>query len=170
MSPDPTTTRQALAAAKELIKHQSVLTLATSGADGPWSAPVYYVHADGDFFFFSSPQSRHISQAGQSGQAAASIFCPSDAWQTIQGIQMAGSITQVHSPMVSMNLIARYLNRFTFVRPFFPDGQAPTLDAFYAMFRARLFAFRPTAVFYLDNRCGFGSRVAIDWHAGRQKL
>ena len=56
--------------ALELIGDQSTLTLATADASGPWSAPVYFVFIDGRFYFFSSPESRHIQQAVLTGQVA----------------------------------------------------------------------------------------------------
>lgn len=150
-------------AALALIRNQSTLTLATSGETGPWSAPVYYVCIDGDFYFFSSPQSRHIQQAQKSGQAAASLFGEAESWQAIRGIQMAGTMGQVRSPVLSLKVIAAYLKRFPFTRDFFPDTPTPGPEAFFSRFRARLYIFTPTQVFYTDNRLGFANRQPIDW-------
>lgn len=150
------------AAAMELIQNQSTLTLSTSGEAGPWSAPVYYVCIDGSFYFFSSPQSRHIQQSIKSGQAAASLFDQADSWQAIRGIQMAGTVERVRSSVVSLKVIAAYLKRFPFTLDFFPDTPTPTPEAFFSRFRARLYMFTPTHVLYTDNRFGFGKRQAID--------
>jgi len=147
---------------QELIRMERTLTLATTGESGPWAAPVYYVFLDRRFFFFSSPQSRHIRQALNSG-AAASIFYQADSWQLIRGIQMRGTIERVHSIALSVKPIAMYLKRFDFVREFFADNPTPDLDAFFLRFKARLYTFTPTAVDYIDNRLGFGTRHRIDW-------
>ena len=152
-------------AALALIQNESTLTLATAGESGPWSAPVYYVCLNGSFYFFSSPQSRHIQQAIDSGEAAASLFHPGGSWQSIRGIQMAGTVKQVDSMALSIKVIATYLNRFAFVSELFPDNPAPDLAAFFSRFRARLYAFSPTVVYYIDNRFGFGARQRIDWKA-----
>lgn len=149
-------------AALALIQSEATLTLATAGQSGPWSAPVYYVHIDGWFYFFSSPESRHIRQAMASGEAAASLFHQADSWQAIRGIQMAGTVQRIRSVSRSVNVVATYLKRFPFTREFFPDTAAPGLDAFFSRFRARLFAFIPTDMFYIDNRFGFGTRQRID--------
>lgn len=157
------TSEGGLEAAQDLIQDESTLTLATAGESGPWSAPVYYVCLRGSFYFFSSPQSRHIRQAMDSGRAAASLFQSADSWQAIRGIQMTGTLERVQSMALSIKVIAMYLNRFTFVSELFPDNPAPDQAAFFSRFRARLYAFAPTAVYYIDNRFGFGARQRIDW-------
>jgi uncharacterized protein YhbP (UPF0306 family) len=149
-------------AALALIQGESTLTLATAGESGPWSAPVYFACVNGSFYFFSSPQSRHIRQAMESGKAAASLFQSADSWQAIRGIQMTGTLERVQSMALSIKVIAMYLNRFAFVSEFFPDNPTPDPAAFFSRFKARLYAFAPTAVDYIDNRSGFGARQRID--------
>jgi uncharacterized protein YhbP (UPF0306 family) len=149
--------------AVELIQDQSTLTLATADASGPWSAPVYFVFFDDRFYFFSSPQSRHIQQAELSGQAAASLFADMDSWQAIRGLQMEGAIERVRSISISLSVIAVYLARFPFTCDFFPGNPTPDLEAFFTCFKARLYEFSPKQVFYIDNRNGLGKRRLIDW-------
>ena len=146
-----------------LIQVESTLTLATAGESGPWSTPVYYVCFDSGFYFFSSPQSRHIRQAMDSGEAAASLYHQADSWQAIRGIQMKGTVDRIHSMGLSVKAIALYLKRFPFTREFFPVDSKPDLDAFFSRFKARLYAFTPAAVYYIDNRLGLGTRQQIDW-------
>ena len=150
-------------AALDLIQAGSTLTLATADESGPWSAPVYYIYLDSRYYFFSSPQSRHILQTMESGEAAASLFHQADSWQAIRGIQMKGTVNRVHSIGLSIKAIALYLKRFPFTREFFADDQNPDLDAFFSRFKARLYAFTPTEVYYIDNRFGFGARQRINW-------
>jgi len=150
-------------AALDLIQAGSTLTLATADESGPWSAPVYYIYLDSRYYFFSSPQSRHILQTMESGEAAASLFNQADSWQAIRGIQMKGTVYRVHSIGLSIKAIALYLKRFPFTREFFADDPNPDLDAFFSRFKARLYAFKPSEVYYIDNRLGFGTRQRIDW-------
>ncbi|MBR9985284.1 MAG: pyridoxamine 5'-phosphate oxidase family protein, partial [Desulfosarcina sp.] len=159
---EKSTAKEGQKAALALIQDESTLTLATAGESGPWSAPVYCVCVNGCFYFFSSPQSRHIRQAMDSGKAAASLFHPADSWQAIRGIQMAGTVEPVDAVALSVKVIAVYLKRFCFAREFFPDDPTPDLAAFFSRFKARLYTFTPTAVYYIDNRFGFGTRQQID--------
>ncbi|BBO67491.1 hypothetical protein DSCA_14210 [Desulfosarcina alkanivorans] len=153
-------------AALTLIQSESTLTLATAGQSGPWSAPVYFVCLDGRFFFFSSPESRHIRQATTAGEASASLFHQADTWQDLRGIQMAGTIERIRSVSLSMKVLATYLKRFPFTRSFFPENTPPDLDTFFSTFKARLYAFTPADMYYVDNRFGFGSRYRVCWKAG----
>ena len=146
----------------ELIESASTLTLATSDDTGPWAAPVYYAFLDGNFYFFSSPQSRHIQQASESGKAAASVFHQADSWQEIRGIQMTGTVRRIRSIPLSLQVIAAYLKRFPFTREFFPRHPSPDAEAFFSRFKARLYAFCPTEAYYIDNRLGFGNRQPIN--------
>ena len=154
-----------LAAALDLIHGESTLTLATADQAGPWSAPVYYVFLDGRFFFFSSPESRHIRQALKTESAAASIFRQADSWQHIRGIQMQGVVERVHAVGLSVKVIAAYLQRFPFIHEFFVNNKSLDLNDFYTCFKARSYAFRPTTAYYTDNRLGFGRRQAVDWRS-----
>lgn len=149
--------------ALNLIRDESVLTLATCDDAGPWSAPVYFVCLGSGFYFFSSPQSRHIQQTMRSGKASASLFCQADSWRAIRGIQMNGSIDRISEPALSLKVIRAYLKRFPFTRDFFPAIWKPDPKTFFARFKVKLFAFMPTEVYYVDNRYGFGNRQKIEW-------
>jgi len=72
------------------LREQSVLTLATADADGPWAAPVYYV-ADADgLVFVSSPRSRHAGASA--GVVAGAIPGPPVGWRALRGVQVAGVV------------------------------------------------------------------------------
>jgi uncharacterized protein len=146
-----------------LIRRESTLTLATTGQAGPWSAPVYYVFLDDGCYFFSSPQSRHIQQTLESRMAAASVFHQATAWQAIRGIQMSGTVQRIRSAALSLKAIAAYLKRFPFTREFFPGNPTPDGEAFFSRFNARLYAFHPSVIYYVDNRAGLGTRQRISW-------
>jgi len=160
-SQGPSATESRKDAAVEMIRGESTLTLATAGEKGIWSAPVYYVFLDGGFFFFSSPRSRHIRQALKSGQAAASLFLRTDTWQTMQGLQMQGAVKPIRSLSLSLEIITAYLKRYPFTRDFFPKNTRPDPKAFLDRFKAKLYGFSPTEVYYMDNRYGFGNRQKI---------
>ena len=92
--------------AESLIEKESVLTLATAEDRIAWAAPVYFVYIKSKFYFFSSPDSRHIKEALQSGQAAATIFLPASSWEDIKGIQMTGMVETGFNVLESMNAVS----------------------------------------------------------------
>ena len=151
-----------LAQAKALIRQQRTMVIAISAADGPWTAPVYYVYYASAFYFFSNPRARHIEQSTPEQSAAVSIFRDSDQWQEIQGLQMSGNISAVAKRSEQLKAGARFLIKFPFARPFLQpgsqhEGEAPALGE-----KVRMFVFRPRSAYYVNNKLGFGQRVPID--------
>ncbi|MGB1244641.1 MAG: portal protein, partial [Porticoccaceae bacterium] len=67
---------------KAFLQAESVLTIATGDACGPWSAPVLYVADLGAepfaLYFLSSANSRHIKSLPIDGAAAVSIYSDYD--------------------------------------------------------------------------------------------
>lgn len=155
--------QEILKRAEALIHEQPAMTLATAGDQGPWAAPVYYVYCQRSFFFFSDPETRHITEAMESGNAAAAIYPVVDTWQKIQGIQMSGIIHMASHGFKSFQAIKAYLEKFSFTRSFFGPGQRIDLEAFSQQFKVKLYCFDPDLVYYLDNEIRFGFRKEIDF-------
>jgi uncharacterized protein YhbP (UPF0306 family) len=147
--------------ARGLIKNRSTMTLATSKGDEPWAAPIYFVFRAGGFYFFSDPASRHIAEALANGQAAAAIHAEAASWKEIRGLQMSGVIESVAPGLDAARAIRDYVRKFPFVGELFKPGDVVDLAGFSDRFRVRLYRFRPTLVYYLDNRIKFGFRERV---------
>ena len=147
--------------AVDLIEEQSTMTLATAKGDVAWSAPVYYVFFKSCFYFFSDPTSRHVQESLASGQASSSIYANASPWQEIRGIQMSGQMETVSARLGTIEVIRAYLKKFPFTKDFFKPGQALDLEAFTKRFKVKLYRFKPTLVYYLDNSIRFGFREEV---------
>lgn len=84
----------------QFLNAESVLTIATSDACGPWSAPVLYVADTSEqpfaLYFLSSANSRHIKSIPANGSAAVSIYSDyTGDWQSICGAQIHCTISKV---------------------------------------------------------------------------
>lgn len=165
MTPDAGTGNSELAdRVQALILSRSTITLATCSGASAWAAPVYYFYERAGFYFFSSPASRHVTDAVATGQAAGSIYSEGIGWKDIRGIQMSGSISKIVSPVEAARAIAGYLKKFSFTGDFF-SGSKADLDGFFGRFGVRLYCFRPRLVVYSDNSIRFGYRAEIDMPA-----
>ena len=160
-NPEESDHRKWLKLAKDLIKEQSTMTLATCGGNIAWAAPVYYVFHRSAFYFFSDPASRHVVEALESGQAGGAIHGVGVGWREIRGIQMTGHIGALSMGLESAEAIGVYLKKFQFTKEFFSSGAALNLDAFTKRFRVKLYKFNPTLVYYLDNSLRFGFRERV---------
>jgi len=147
--------------ALSLINAQSTMALATAKNGCAWAAPVYFVFHKSAFYFFSSPDSRHISEALDSGQASATIYPVVDTWQDIKGIQMTGHLQFAGMGLNALQALHAYTAKFPFVKTFFKPGQALKLENFAKQFRVRFYRFIPDLVYYLDNQIEFGFREAV---------
>lgn len=165
-TPDRRAAQRDRAAALALIAESAVMTLAVTATDGPWAAPVYYAYRpdDAGFYFFSSPQSRHIEAAMEVGACAAAIFRPANTsegnpWESICGLQMRGELTTAgvaHGPKA----LALYLKKFPFSRSLLPSGKS-SLEIFQHHLGVRLYRFSATRIEWTDNRVRFGYRSEI---------
>ncbi len=164
VKPDANSLEDAHSLRKEalsLIGRQRTMVLATTKANLSWAAPVYYVYSRGGFYFFSSPGSRHIADALAGEMSAATIFRDSDQWEQIQGLQMSGRVDEVRKRSRQLSITGRYILKFPFAKPFLQtDDKVKT--ALNVSAKVRLYVFIPQAVFYLNNRHGFGQRLAVN--------
>lgn len=147
--------------ARDLIRRENTMTLATASKSAAWAAPVYYAFHQSDFYFFSSPDSRHIKESQEREQASAAISANVSTWQEIRGIQMSGQVQKVTSGLAAIRPIAAYLKKYPFVKEFFTADHSFDLDAFSKRFKVGFYRFIPDLVYYLDNGIEFGFREEI---------
>ena len=153
--------RELTVMARRLVTDQNTLTLATADGGTAWAAPVYYVFVKSAFYFLSSPDSRHITEALQNGQAAGSVHAAASTWQEIKGLQMNGEIRAVKPGLEAVQVLRAYLKKYPFTTDFFKDNQSLDLDTFAKRFGVKLYGFMPSLVYYLDNQIRFAFREEV---------
>jgi uncharacterized protein YhbP (UPF0306 family) len=147
--------------ANRLISSGHTMTLATALDNTPWAAPVYYANIRDCFYFFSSPDARHIQNALASGHAACAIYAEGGSWQTLQGLQMSGKIIKIsHAGHASAAVIA-YVKKFPLVKTFFSSVKNLSVSHFKSRFHATLYSFQPDTIVFMDNAVDFGFRQEI---------
>lgn len=135
-----------------------VMTLATTGADGPWAAAVFYApDADGALLFLSSPRSRHCADLALDARCAATVQDQPDDWMAIRGLQMSGRVEPV-APAGVVAARERFTQRFAFMR----SGAGLPLALAQALDKVRWFRFVPERLRLVDNSLGFGHRDEIE--------
>jgi uncharacterized protein YhbP (UPF0306 family) len=131
----------------------NVMTLATVGADGPWSAAVFYTSEEFTLYFVSSPSSRHARDLARDARVAAAIHEDYRDWRAIQGIQLAGRVERLEGESREAAL-ACYRGKF----PFLNRVTGPVLAA---LGRAACYRLTPSELHWIDNATGFGARTQI---------
>ncbi len=140
----------------------NTMTLATLGEDGPWAAAVFYANGDNfNFFFKTSPSTRHGIDITQTAQIAATIQDDGQEWQSIVGIQAVGSCNQVDTADASC-ANDLYLEKFSFLQPKDGDKDDPAKqDLVTRLNETPYFCFRPQWIRLIDNSQGFGHKMEI---------
>jgi uncharacterized protein YhbP (UPF0306 family) len=147
--------------AEDLMRAESTMTLGTARGNIAWCAPIYYIYVKHCFYFFSDPASRHIQESLANTQASSAIYAPASTWQEIRGVQMSGSVENISPGLEAIEVVRAYLKKFPFTKDFFSPGQALNLSAFTSRFRVKLYRFKPSLIYYMDNSIRFGFREKV---------
>jgi uncharacterized protein YhbP (UPF0306 family) len=158
---NPPTKHELTTKARQLIAEQNTLTLATAENNTAWAAPVYYVFVKSTFYFLSSPDSRHITEALGSNQASAEVHAAASTWKEIRGLQMTGEIRALKPGLEAVQVLRAYLKKYPFTTEFFKENVPLDLDTFAKRFGVKLYGFVPTLVYYLDNQIRFAFREEV---------
>ncbi len=155
---------------EQLLDSMKVMTIATPWENGVWSAPVYYIYKNRAFWFFSSPDSRHITGAKHSSEmmVAASIFVDNEQFNKIKGVQMRGKIEEIKSSDKNDNTskflpeVSSYIKKFSI--PFKGLNMKDALNFICKQYRSQLYRFIPTEMIYMDNsiHIGFKQKIEIE--------
>ena len=155
-------------AVARMMRDVSVMTLATSGPDGPWAADVYFAADGWNLIFLSSPRSRHCRDISALPMCAVTIHPqPPGSWRDITGLQLTGTARPAEGPKELAHVLRRYVSKFPFANDLVSSpGTAASLAT-----SARPHIFVPTWIRLVDNTRGFGrpfsAVVSPDGHLGR---
>ena len=149
---------------KAFLQAQSVLTIATADACGPWSAPVLYM-ADINaepfvLYFLSSANSRHIKSLPMDGAAAVSIYSDYDGhWQSICGVQIHGNIKKVAEGERAA-IAEAYFARYPEIAGLIENPQTEQEQRIVAAFgRSHFYRVTPAFVRFTNNGDSFAGRT-----------
>ncbi len=130
---------------------QRVLSLATSGPAGPWSASVYFARDGRRLLFLSSSRSRHARDLAADPRCAATVSGDAGGWEGIRGIQLEGQARKLSGAEAE---VARGVYRARFAELI--DGAEPAIRA--ALERVDWFELVPGRMLFIDNSRGLGYR------------
>lgn len=142
-------------AALTYLKSHHVMSLATTGPGGPWSAAVFYVSEGFELTFLSSPSTRHATDLAADPRGAATIHEDYSDWPDIRGLQLEGRVQRLKGKD-RMVAITGYTHKFPVAR----SDRAPELIRA-ALERVAWYRLVPDRCYFIDNSQGFGHRDEI---------
>ena len=143
---------------EQMVTSQKIMTLAVVWQGGAWPSPVYYLYLRKAFYFFSSPDSRHIKGGQETGgRAGSSIFVDALSFDKIQGIQMQGHIELVKKDREGLFAAIAYLKRFAI-----SHGELDAMSFIKQEYRASFYRFVPVRIIYMDNGVSMGFKKELE--------
>jgi hypothetical protein len=133
----------------------NVLSLATFGPEGPWSAAVFYASEGFTLYFVSSATTRHGRNLAADPRAASTIQEDYDDWRDIKGLQIEGRVERVPDAEKA-RVAGLYAEKFPATRP---DRAPPEIAA--ALARIGWYRLVPSRVLFIDNARGLGHREEV---------
>ncbi len=143
------------ACVREYLNRHNVLCLATSEAQQPWVAPVFYAVWQKSLVFLSASHTRHCRNLQKNPLASGSIQEDYSDWKDIKGIQLEGKVMQLESSD-AVSALECYSAKFAITGP-----DAP-VEITKALHKVSWFQLLPQRMYYIDNSRGFGNRDEID--------
>lgn len=137
--------------AKDIVKNNIYITLATCDSGAPWAAPVYYcVDEDYNFLFVSQLSSLHSRHVLKNPKVAFAIFDSHSEEGKGKGIQGEGKVKMLEGEDLSKE-ISKYHTTFIEIKEEFLKG-----DAAY-----RLFKLAPEHIFVTDPDAKVDKRTEV---------
>jgi uncharacterized protein len=140
-------------AALSYLEQHHVMTLATYGSQGIWSAAVFYVNTGFHLYFISAAHTRHAQNMKSSPQVSAAIHEDYRDWEAIKGIQLEGSVVELLGES-RQHAEEIYFKKYTFIK------KAP-LKIQAALLKISWYKLTPTTLYFIDNSKGFGHRENV---------
>lgn len=138
------------------LASHNVMTLATSGEEGPWASAVFYAWHEGSLIFLSAPATRHACNLAADPRCAATIHDDTADWKAVKGIQVEGRVEQLEGEDAAQARRA-YGDKFPLVSPL---AMIPPPIA-EALAKVRWYRLWPRRMYVIDNSRGFGHRDEI---------
>lgn len=142
----------------EYLRRQHVMSIATTGTDGPWAAAVFYVNEGLDFYFLSAPGTRHCREFAADARVAATIAGDCAGWSDIKGVQIAAQARELLGAEREA-AIRLYAAKF----PGVIEARSVPVKIAEALAKIRWYALSASWIRFIDNSRGFGHRD--EWSA-----
>jgi uncharacterized protein len=138
------------------LRDHHVMTLATSGEEGPWAAAVFYVHEGWSLYFLSASTSRHCRNVARNPRVSATIQEDYSDWKAIKGVQIEGTVTRLSGDREA-RIRALYAAKF----PLLAGGARVPGAIAEAIAKVSWYGIAPERAYFIDNSIAFGHRDEI---------
>lgn len=135
-----------------------VMSLATSGVNGPHAANLFYACDGLAVVWVSDPDTRHSHDIEAEPRVAATIAPDYTDFAMIRGVQISGMARRIEGADERARLLALLEARYAFLRQM--AVAPPKLREAWA--RTAVYRLQPARMVWIDNTRGFGHKETLD--------
>jgi len=135
-----------------------VMSLATSGADGPHAASLFYACDGLALVWLSERNTRHSREIEADPRVAATVAPDVSDYASIRGVQIAGTARRIEAADERRRHLAQLEARYPFLGQL--AAGPPQLRAAYA--RTAVYRLQPARIVLIDNSKGFGHKETLE--------
>jgi uncharacterized protein YhbP (UPF0306 family) len=135
-----------------------VLSLATSGRNGPHAASVFYARDGFALFWVSDPETQHSIEIEADNRVAATVAVDCRDFNDIRGLQICGRARSIIDASERKNASSILEARYPFLKRL--SELPPALRDAYA--RVAFYRLEPERITLTDNGRGFGQKETLE--------
>lgn len=144
----------------EFLDTHNVMSLATTGADGPHAANVFYARDGFALLWISDPTSRHSVELEADARVAATIAKDYADFATIRGLQVSGRARRITGPSECRRARDLLEAKYVFLTQAALGGVRDTYE------RAQIYRLDIDRSVLIDNSRGFGHKDVLEHPRG----
>ncbi|MCH2478832.1 MAG: pyridoxamine 5'-phosphate oxidase family protein [Gammaproteobacteria bacterium] len=147
---------------QEFLNNHNTVSIASKNNESVWAATVFYISdTDMNLYFLSSDKTQHIGNIQTDENVAITVYKDVEDWQSIQGLQGTGQISEVGSSDRD-KILADYIKKYVFLDELLQNPKDDQEKKIAEQFtNIGLYVYKPNFFRIIDNSISFGFKQEL---------
>jgi len=144
------------------LDNHNTVSIASKHRESVWASTVFYItDSQMNLYFLSSDQTRHIGDIQADDRVAITVYKDVADWQSIQGLQGSGTISEVASAKRG-RILKDYIKKHVFLEELLRNPKDEQEQKIAEQFQVvGLYIFKPNFYRIIDNSISFGFKQEL---------
>ena len=147
---------------QEFLNNHNTVSIASKNNESVWAATVFYIaDTNMNLYFLSSDKTQHISNIQTDENVAITVYKDVEDWQSIQGLQGSGRVSEVASSDRD-KILADYIKKYVFLDDLLQNPKDDQEKKIAEQFSSiGLYVYKPNFFRIIDNSISFGFKQEL---------
>jgi len=147
---------------QEFLNNHNTVSIASKNSESVWAATVFYIaDTNMNLYFLSSDKTQHISNIQTDENVAITVYKDVEDWQSIQGLQGSGQVSEVASSDRD-KILADYIKKYVFLDDLLQNPKDDQEKKIAEQFSSiGLYVYKPNFFRIIDNSISFGFKQEL---------